>query len=249
LDGHLRENHHDSLSKSTHRTTDVNAFFKRILGCNVYLKDDLPVGNSDGKQFESQVAKIVTKMVASGELPYRSELVRFKPKAKYFSRTRNADVDFENVLEVYVSGNFEDVDAQPTHVIIFECKDHGRLVEVSKIDELVGRLAGGYGFNIKGYMVTRNGFQSGALATAKSNGIGLIKIMPDEKVQFLSHFVTYDMIERKNREFPQRVNLALQNPNYESDGESFYAVDNGYVFSSLLGVIAKHFHDSGISSN
>lgn len=207
------------------------------------------MGHNDGKELESQVAELVTKMVASGELPYRSELVRFKSKAKYFSRTRNAEVDFENVLEVYVSDNFEDADAQPTHVVIFECKDHGRLVEVGKIDELVGRLAGGYGFNIKGYMVTRKGFQSGALATARSNGIGLIKIMPDEKVKFLAHFVTLDMIERQNREFPRRVIHALQNPNYESDGESFYAIDNGYVFSSLLRAIAKHFRDFGISSN
>jgi hypothetical protein len=194
------------------------------------------VEKNDGKSLEREVAVLVDKLLASGELPYRPELVRFKPKAKYYSRARDAEVDFENVLEVYVKDNIGVEGAQPTHVVIFECKDHGRPVEVKLVDELVGRLGGGYGFNMKAYIVTRSGFQSGALSTARSNGIGLIKIMPSDKVQFFAHLTTYETMERSEREFPRRAQAALLNADYVSDGESFYALDDGFVFSSFGGV-------------
>src|SRR3546814_11511384 len=57
---------------------------------------------NDGSALEEEVAILIGKMLASGELPYRAELVKFKAKAKYFTRARGADVEFENVLEVFV---------------------------------------------------------------------------------------------------------------------------------------------------
>ncbi len=205
---------------------------------------------NDGKNLESEVAALVQSMLASGELPYREELVKFKPKAKYYSNTRKGYVDFENVLEVYVKNNIDVLDAQPTHVIFFECKDHGRNVEVGKVDEVVGRLNGSFGFNMKAYMVTRKGFAASAMTTAKSHGIGLIKIMPDENVEFFAYMVTSETFERSLREFPSRASVALRDPSYVSDGESFYAIDNGYVFSTLGGVIGKYLRDfSGEGNN
>src|SRR3546814_7517131 len=160
----------------------------------------------------------------------------------------SSDVCSSDLLEVFVTDNVDTDGAQPTHVVFFECKDHGRPVEVSKVDEVVGRLAGGYGFSMKAYMVTRGSFQSGALNTAKNNGIGLIKLMPDDKVKFFAHMVTMDSMERDRLEFPRRANVALLSPNYDSDGESFYAIDNGFVFRSWEGMLDKHFRAIGIPS-
>lgn len=206
---------------------------------------DLSAERNDGTDLEREVADLVTKLLASGELPYRSELVRFRPKAKYYSKNREAEVDFENVLEVYVKDNFGKLDAQPTHVVIFECKDHKRELEVKLMDELVGRLSGGYGFNIKAYMVTRNGFQSGTLTTARNNGIGLIKLMPDDKIKYFAHLQTYDSLQQSRREFPLRAQRALLDPHYVSDGESFYAADDGFVFSGFNHMIVKHLKNAG----
>src|SRR3546814_19509398 len=89
---------------------------------------------NDGSALEEEVAILIGKMLASGELPYRAELVKFKAKAKYFSRARGADVEFENVLEVFVTDHVDMDGEQPTHVVCFECKDHGRPV-VRKSDE------------------------------------------------------------------------------------------------------------------
>ena len=122
-------------------------------------------------------------------------------------------------------------------------------MEVGKIDEVVGRLAGGFGFNMKAYVVSRKGFASGALATAKSNGIGLIKIMPADKVTFFAHLQTFDSVERSNREFPNRARAALLNPNYISDGESFYAFDHGYVFATLSGVVGTYLREHAVKTS
>ncbi len=207
---------------------------------------DLSAERNDGTDLEREVADLVANLLASGELPYRPELVRFRPKARYYSKNREAEVDFENVLEVYVKDNFGKDDAQPTHVVIFECKDHKRELEVKLIDELLGRLTGGYGFNIKAYMVTRNGFQSGTLTTARNSGIGLIKLMPDDKIQYFAHLQTYDSLERSQREFPLRAQRALLNPHYVSDGERFYAADDGFVFSSFNRMMVKHLQKGNL---
>lgn len=210
---------------------------------------DSSVDRNDGTDLEREVADLVVKLLASGELPYRPELVRFRPKAKCYSKNREADVDFENVFEVYVKDNFGKVGAQPTHVVIFECKDHKRELEVKLMDELVGRLAGGYGFNIKAYMMTRNGFQSGTLKTARNNGIGLIKLMPDDKVQYFVHLQTFDSEDSSRREFPLRAQRAMLNPHHVSDGERFYAADDGFVFSSFNRMLVKHLEEASLPAS
>lgn len=189
---------------------------------------------------EDQVYSLVESMLESGELPYRKELTRLRRKARYYSHIRKADVEFENVLEIYLKDSFNIPDAKPTHVVFFECKDHGRNVEVGKIDEVVGRLNGSFGFNMKAYVVTRKGFASGAFETAKSNGIGLVKIMPDDKVHFLIHMITHASIERRQREFARRARRSLRDPDYISDGESFYAMDDGYLFGSFSSLVSNH---------
>jgi hypothetical protein len=198
------------------------------------------VSKNNGMALEDEVYSLVESMLENGKLPYRKELTRLRRKARYYSHARKADVDFENALEIYLKDSINAPDAKPTHVIFFECKDHGRNVEVGRIDEVVGRLNGSFGFNMKAYFVTRKGFSSGALQTANSNGIGLIKIMPDDKVHLLIHMITEASIERRRREFARRAQRSLYDPNYISDGEDFYAMDDGYLFGSFPALVSNH---------
>src|SRR3546814_19017109 len=123
----------------------------------------------------------------------------------------SSDVCSSDLLEVFVTDNVDTDGAQPTHVVFFECKDHGRPVEVSKVDEVVGRLAGGYGFSMTAYMVTRGSFQSGALNTAKNNGIGLIKLITDDKVKFFNHMVTMNSMKTNRLDLrPQTTHTPIR---------------------------------------
>jgi hypothetical protein len=195
--------------------------------------------SNDGSSLENKVFDLVRKMLDAGELPYQPEMCRLYRRKSYFSPDRRGKVNFEDVLEVFVKDNVAgaDTDAQPTHVIFFECKDTGRNVEVGEVDEVVGRLKVSFGFSMKAYVVTRKGFSRGALETARSNGIGLLKIMPDDKVEFRFYFITPQMLERARRDFPQRAIRALVDDRYVSDGEDFYGSDGGQVFSSLDGML------------
>lgn len=196
---------------------------------------------NDGKSLEDDVYKELTGMLDRGDLPYLKERCRLHRKKSYYSPDRKADVEFENVIEVFVKDNIDAKNPKPTHVVIFECKDHGRNVEVGKVDEFIGRLNLSFGFSTKGYIVTRKGFSSGAFETAASKGVGLIKIMPEGRVSFLMYHMTHEVMQDMWRNFPRRAALALLNENYESNGERFYAIDNGKAFASFEEIIKRNF--------
>jgi hypothetical protein len=195
---------------------------------------------------EDEVFTLLESMLERGDLPYRKELTRLRRNVKYYSKSRMAYVEFENVIEVYLKDNVELDDVEPAHVVFFECKDHSRNVETRMIDEIVGRMNLSLGFNIKAYIVTRKGFAASAIATARNNGIGLIKLMPGDKVEHVLYNATHELFERLRREFPKRARQALLNADYVSYNESFYGVDNGYVFSDLSAMLDSHLAGQGL---
>jgi hypothetical protein len=195
---------------------------------------------NDGMALEEEVFRLLQRMLENDDLPYQKELCRLHRRRSYFSADRKANVNFENVIEVFTRDSVDAPEAKPTHVAFFECKDHGRSVEVGRIDEVVGRLNASFGLSMKAYVVTRRSFSSGALQTANSKGIGLIKLMPEGKVTFLMHLQTLDSIETSRREFPRRALLALLSDAYEADGEDFYGLDRLHTFGSMAAMLGDH---------
>lgn len=193
-----------------------------------------------GEVFEDRVYRILERALQDNELPWQSALCRLHRRKSYYSPDRESGVNFENVIEVFVPETIEVENAQPSTVAIFECKDHGRNVEVGELDEVRGRVAPSYGFAIKAYVVTEKGFARGCITTAKNSGIGLIKIVPDDKIKHVMYHLTSETIENEKRTFPNRARRALEDPTFEAVNESFYGYDDGYVFSSLHGIL-RHF--------
>jgi hypothetical protein len=198
--------------------------------------------SNTGMELEDEVFALVERLLKEGKLPYNPSQTRLHRRKSYHSPLRGKPVNFENVLEVFVKDNIDVPDAQPSHVIFFECKDHGRNVEVGKVDEVVGRLQHPFGFNMKAYIVTRRGFSDGALNTARSKGIGLLKIMPDEKVKFVMYHMTSLMIDDERERLPGQVAEALLNEDYEAVNAYFFGLDDDYCFSSLGDVLTHHWH-------
>jgi hypothetical protein len=199
-----------------------------------------------GMALEDEVFAMLQRMIESDRLPYRKEQCRLHRRRAYYSPDRQGFVNFENVIEVFRSLEFAE-DTKPTHVVFYECKDHGRNVEVGKIDEVVARLRVSFGLSMKAYVVTRKGFSRGALNTANSKGIGLIKIMPDDKIEVVLEFLTEQSIAAKRREFPRRTPHALLDPGYISRQERVYGLDNDYCFASLEHMLRDHLQS--ISEN
>lgn len=202
---------------------------------------------NNGKKLEDEIHHRIPSMFDKGEIPYRKELTRLRRTARYYSQIRKAQVEFENVLEVYTKNSIDTHDAQPTHVVFFECKDHRRKIEVGEVDEVVGRLNLHFGFNMKAYIVTRGGFSRSAIATAQNNGIGLIKFMPEDKIHFIMYMITQAEIEHNRHELPRRAMRSLIDPDYTSGGEDFFAMDGGRAFDDFRAMFANHFRGLKVS--
>ena len=200
-----------------------------------------------GIPLEDEVFAILQRLIESDGLPYKSERCQLHRRKAYYSPDRQGLVNFENVIEVFRSLN-RPSDSKPAHVVFYECKDHGRNVEVGEIDEVCGRLGVSFGFSMKAYIVTRKGYSSGALKTANSKGIGLIKIMPDEKFKVVIEFLTADSIARKRQDFPRRTTCALLDADYVSRDESLYGLDNSHCFASLEGMLLHHLRSVKLSN-
>lgn len=82
---------------------------------------------NDGMKLEDEVYELIHALLKEGTLPYQKEQCRIFRKKAYYSPDRDSDVHFENVIEVFSADNFNTPNAQPTHVIFFECKDHEKI--------------------------------------------------------------------------------------------------------------------------
>jgi hypothetical protein len=160
-----------------------------------------------GNTLEDDVFRMLEELMTEGDIPVNKEYCKIYRKKNYFSAIRGSDVRFENIIEVFNKDNFYTTDAQPSLVIIIECKNHLRQVEVGEIDEFSSKINHPFGFRIKGYMVSRTGFQSGTVNTANKLGIGLIRILPNDQVgkssvQHISYCRPNHVSKTSNSRFP-----------------------------------------------
>ncbi len=145
------------------------------------MKDDSPFEALrpqplEWQQFEIEVAQYIEDSVADlalGVIPCNSK-VRRKPK--YFSRDRESEITFDISIEIFAAAG----DESPTLKWVWECKDFPtRTVSVNEVEVFADQIrqVGAH----KGTIVTRKGFQPGAISLATSRGIGLM-VLRKEKV-------------------------------------------------------------------
>ena len=98
---------------------------------------------------------------------------------------------------------------------------------------------------MKGVIATRSSLQSGALTYAKNQGIGVVRVMPDDQVEWVVEFMTSQAFSRKEKLNPEAFNQALQNQQFQSRNRNFYSLYDGYIFGdwqSLLRYILNSPH-------
>lgn len=201
----------------------------------------MTASTAKGNQLEDLVFSLVPDWIKEGDIPVSQKYELYRRKS-YHSKLRQGPINFENVVEL-ISAKNSDPLPQPFLVIIFECKNLTRPVDVQEVEEFSSKLDGVLGFRTKGFIVSRVGFSKMALSRARNAGIGLIRIMPDEQVQLLTHFMTAELLERLNREFPKRAASGLTQPDYISEAETLFGEVDGYVFDRA-GAMIKHAVES-----
>jgi len=121
--------------------------------------------------FEAEVAGYIQKALDGRELGIDNGKARVTPKYPLFSRDRESNIIFDVALQVFSALD----STTPVFVWLWECKNYpSHRVTVDEVEEFHSKITqvGAH----KGTMVTRMGFQSGAIAFAKSRGIGLMTL-------------------------------------------------------------------------
>jgi hypothetical protein len=186
-----------------------------------------------GDALENDVFSTLENELNSGNLGISPTCGRIFKQKGYYSKDREKDIIMDVSIEVWLP-NAE----KYSMLWVCECKNYSHRVPVDDIEEFKSKLDQIAGKNVKGVIATRNSFQSGAITYAKNNGIGLVRIMPDDQVEWLMYMVTPDLMKPKklnHREF----NTALSNQNYTARERSFYSSYDGYIFGNWVSLV-KH---------
>jgi hypothetical protein len=149
------------------------------------------------QNFEEEVAQYLERNCHQLGVDGTGTRVRRKPR--YYSKARESDIQFDASLEIYSSLKPE----RPCIIWLWECKDYpNHKVGVEEVEEFHHKLlqVGAH----KGTIVTRLGFQEGAMTLAKTHGIGLMTLIKEkawafgmsQDAGFLSHeriYATYSL--------------------------------------------------------
>jgi Zn-dependent peptidase ImmA (M78 family) len=101
---------------------------------------------------------------------YPSENCRIYKKKKYYCRDREADVEFDIVLELYRTGR-----NAPHLYVIFECKNHDANVSEIYVNDFSSKIGRMFPCAVKGVIIVTSRLQSGAEKVARNAHMGIVK--------------------------------------------------------------------------
>ncbi|HFD31694.1 MAG TPA: hypothetical protein ENJ28_03120 [Gammaproteobacteria bacterium] len=180
---------------------------------------------SKGDKLEGETFELLKKELENGRLGIDSSSGRIFKRKGYYSKEREKEIIVDISIEVWPP------QAENYSLLwVCECKNYGHKIPVDDVEEFKAKLDQIAGKNVKGVIATKSSFQSGALRYARNQGIGLVRIMPDDQVTWLMHFIGSASIENKLN--PREFNVALTNENHHAKERSFYSVYDGYIFGN-----------------
>jgi hypothetical protein len=186
-----------------------------------------------GSAFEGRVFAAIENELVGGRLGLRPESTRAFRGKGYHSRDRDDDILTDISLEVWLPGA-----DRWSLLCVIECKDYAGAVPVSDVEEFKAKLDQISGANRKGIMAISGALQAGALTYARSVGIGIVRLLPDDQVRHVIYHMTATMLREAEKLDSGEFYRALTQPNFESFGRDFYAIIDQFMvgnWSKLLG--------------
>jgi hypothetical protein len=186
-----------------------------------------------GNAFEKRIYEAIKRELDGGRLGFSRDSARLFLKKGYHSRDRNAEIIVDVSIELWLpSAN------QWSMLCVFECKDYSGSVPVDDVEEFKAKLDQIAAANRKGLIAISGGvLQPAALSYAKANGIGVVRLLPDDQVEHVLYSMTGDMVADGPRLDSSEFRRALTEPRFTGVNRDFYAAFDGYIFedwSSLL---------------
>ena len=128
---------------------------------------------SKGTTYEQDVFNKVQDELNRGKFGIDPNLSHVRRKPKYFSKDRNKHITFDISIEVFRKNAVE-----PYWIWIWESKNYSHKVPVDDVEEFHAKLSQIGVDRTKGSMITPVGFDPGSVEFARSNGIGLWRLIP-----------------------------------------------------------------------
>lgn len=187
---------------------------------------------SKGDAFEQRVYNTLAEELRNEHLCASPRSAKIFRKKAYHSRDREADIMTDVSIEAFLPKR-----ERPSLVWIFECKDYTGSVPVDDIEEFHAKLQQIGEDNTKGTFVTSGALQRSSLVYARSKGIGVIRLLPDDQVIHVLEFLTMASADRAFQVDWSEFTIALTNPQHRSR-RGFFAAQDGYWFTSWYSVLS-----------
>ncbi|TZG33474.1 ImmA/IrrE family metallo-endopeptidase [Agrobacterium sp. B1(2019)] len=126
-----------------------------------------------GDKLEDAFYQYLLDQKDRGELvlgAYPPDNCKIFKKKEYYCKEREADVEFDVVLEFYANGR-----TSPHLYVIFECKNYRGSVPELYVNDFSAKLGRMFPHTAKGVMVVSSRLQSGAEKVARNKGLGIVK--------------------------------------------------------------------------
>ena len=185
-----------------------------------------------GDRFEDRVYQALVDELKDDSLGLSPSAAKIFRKKGSFSRDRDSEVVVDISIEVWPPGA-----SNYSLLWICECKDYSHPIPVDDVEEFKAKLDQIAGKNVKGVLATSNSLQRGALNYAQSNGIGVVRILPDDQVRWISRLLTMDSPSR--RAAAQGFLSALTHEGHVGENQSFSGVFQGYCIDSWYRLLQR----------
>lgn len=184
-----------------------------------------------GASFEKRVFSSIGRELDASRLGFAKESAHLYWRKGYFSRDREADIVVDISIEVWLPSA-----TNWSLLWVCECKDYSSAIPIDDVEEFKSKLDQISGANRKGVIASTGAFQKSALRYAKSNGIGLIRVLPDEQVEHVLYQLPVGA-SYPDKITSAKVEKALLIEEYVGKNMSMFAKVGAKNFSNWRGIL------------
>jgi hypothetical protein len=191
-----------------------------------------------GDIFEDRVYNLLLEQLTAEKLFISGRKSMLFKKHEYFSKDRDKKIIFDLVIECYRDGA-----DKPNFIVLIECKDYTKPISIEKLEAFYAKKDQIARANSKCLFVTTNSLQEGAYNYATNLGIGVIRILDDDSLNWLIERTTKYLTTTTSNTTSINVFNALTDEYFVSTNNNFYAYYNLKPFTSLLSLLEIIFSE------
>jgi hypothetical protein len=190
-----------------------------------------------GDEFADRVFKNVQMIASQGGISTSSSNCRVYREMAYYSQQREDNIRIDVSVEIWPPAG-----DRWSLLIAFECKDHNHRVDVNEIERFARQLSQIAPHSCKGIMVAVGNYTKTAINFARNNGIALVRLLPDDQVEYLMYHQEAASAERMSQAQQRDFDRAFSDPEHIGESRDFYGMHNGrYLcdWKTLLTAVAS----------